>query len=383
VREFFVANAGYWIDEFHLDGLRLDATQNIYDDSPDHVLAAVGRRVRDAGRGRSTFIVAENEPQHVRLVRPQGQGGYGLDALWNDDFHHTALVALTGHNEAYYADYLGTPQELISAMKWGYLYQGQRYRWHKKRRGTPAFDQPPAAFVNFIENHDQVSNSARGLRPGALTSPGRLRAMTALLLLGPGTPMLFQGQEFAASSPFFFFADHTKELAEAVRRGRIEFLGQFRSVGDPNVRKGIPDPHDPKTFARCKLDLSERQTHQWAYDLHRDLLKLRRTDPVFGRPKPRGIDGAVLGPNAFVLRYFAAAGDRLLLVNFGRDLYLDPAPEPLLAPPDGMLWAVGWSSEDARYGGGGTVPPETEECWRIPREAALVLVPGSPSDSEP
>jgi maltooligosyltrehalose trehalohydrolase len=376
VREFFVANAGYWIDEFHLDGLRLDATQTIYDDSPDHILAAIGRRVREAGRGRATFVVAENESQHVRLVRPPDRGGYGLDALWNDDFHHTALVALTGHNGAYYTDYLGTPQELISAVKWGYLYQGQHYRWQKRRRGTPTVDQPPVAFVNFIENHDQVSNSARGLRVHQLTSPGRYRAMTALLLLAPQTPMLFQGQEFAASSPFLFFADHQKDLAEAVRRGRAEFLSQFHTIADPAMRACLADPHDAKTFERCKLDLSERHTHAAAYALHRDLLKLRRTDPVFGRPQPRGLDGAVLGTNAFLLRYFAEDGDdRLVLVNFGRDLELDPAPEPLLAPPEGKAWAVLWSSEDPRYGGCGTAPPETEEGWRILGEAALVLVP--------
>jgi maltooligosyltrehalose trehalohydrolase len=378
VREFFVANAGYWIDEYHFDGLRLDATQNIYDDSPDHILAAVGRRVRQAARGRRTYVVAENEPQHVKLVRPAEQGGYGLDAVWNDDFHHTALVALTGHNDAYYTDYLGTPQEFVSALKWGYLYQGQRYRWQKKRRGTPALDQHPAAFVNFLENHDQVSNSARGLRPHQLSSPGRFRAMTALLLLAPSTPMLFQGQEFAASSPFYFFADHHKELAELVGRGRVEFLSQFRSVADPGIQKGIPAPHDPAMFQRCKLDFSERRSHAWAYDLHRDLLKLRREDPVFSRPRPRGIDGAVLGPSAFVIHYFADDGDdRLLLVNLGRDLYLDPAPEPLLAPPEGRGWGVRWSSEDPRYGGGGTVPPETEEGWRISGEAAVVLASGA------
>jgi maltooligosyltrehalose trehalohydrolase len=376
VREFYVANAGYWIDEFHLDGLRLDATQNVYDDSADHILAAVGRRVREAARGRGTYVVAENEPQLVRIVRPPEQGGYGLDALWNDDFHHTVLVALTGHNDAYYTDYLGTPQEFISTLKWGYLFQGQRYRWHQGPRGTPALDQHPAAFVNFIENHDQVSNSARGLRVHQLTSPGRYRAMTALLLLGPQTPMLFQGQEFAASSPFLFFADHQRDLAKAVRRGRAKFLGQFCSIADPAMQACLADPADPKTFERCKLDLSERQKHAPAYALHRDLLKLRRADPVFGRPRPRGLDGAVLGPHAFLLRYFAESGDdRLLLVNFGRDLHLAPAPEPLLAPPQEKAWTVLWSSEHPRYGGCGTAPLDTEEGWRVPGEAALVLVP--------
>jgi maltooligosyltrehalose trehalohydrolase len=383
VREFFVANAGYWIDEFHFDGLRLDATQNIYDDSADHILAAIARQVRAAARGRGTYLVAENEPQHVRLVRPPERSGYGLDALWNDDFHHTARVALTGHNDAYYTDYLGTPQEFVSALKWGYLYQGQRYRWQRKRRGTPALGQPPAAFVNFLDNHDQVSNSARGLRSSHLAGPGRFRAVTALLLLAPGTPMLFQGQEFAASSPFYFFADHEKGLAELVRRGRLEFLSQFRGVADPDVQNGIPEPHDAKTFQSCKLDWSERQKNAWAYDLHRDLLKLRHGDPVFSQPRPRGIDGAVLGPNAFVVRYFGEDGDdRLLLVNFGRDLQLNPAPEPLLAPPEGKGWRVLWSSEEPRYGGCGTVPPETEANWRVPGEAAVVLVPGEPCDPD-
>ena len=131
VREFFIANAGYWIDEYHLDGLRLDATQQIFDSSPTHILTEIGERVRAMARGRATIIVAENEPQETKLVRPVEQGGYGLDALWNDDFHHSAMVALTGRNEAYYTDYHGTPQELISAVKYGYLYQGQHYSWQK------------------------------------------------------------------------------------------------------------------------------------------------------------------------------------------------------------------------------------------------------------
>ncbi len=175
VREFFATNAAYWIDEFHLDGLRLDATQQIFDNSREHILTVIGRRVRAAARGRATLIVAENEPQETQLVRPVERSGYGLDGLWNDDYHHSAMVALTGHNEAYYTDYLGDPQEFISAVKWGYLFQGQRYLWQKKRRGTPGLDLPPAAFVNFLQNHDQVSNSGHGQRCHLLTSPGAAR----------------------------------------------------------------------------------------------------------------------------------------------------------------------------------------------------------------
>jgi maltooligosyltrehalose trehalohydrolase len=321
--------------------------------------------------------VAENEPQHTKLVRPPAQGGYGLDALWNDDFHHSAMVALTGRNEAYYTDYGGTPQEFISACKWGYLYQGQRYTWQQQRRGTPAFGLKPATFVTFFQNHDQIANSGRGLRCHLLTSPGRYKALTAVLLLGPGTPMLFQGQEFAASSPFFYFADFPEALARLVCQGRAASLTQFRSLDNPAMQAGLPHPEDPRTFERSKLDLSERQRHREIYALHCDLLRLRRQDPVLcAAQRPGGMDGAVLGPEAFVLRFFGVHGnDRLLIVNLGRDLPLAPAPEPLLAPPEEKAWQTLWSSEDPRYGGGGTAPLDTEHRWQIPGHAAVVLWP--------
>jgi maltooligosyltrehalose trehalohydrolase len=375
VREFFLANAGYWIVEFHLDGLRLDATQDVKDASRDHILAAVGRRAREAAGKRPVYLVAENEPQETWLVRSPAEGGYGLDALWNDDFHHSAQVALTGRNEAYYTDYKGCPQEMISLAKYGYLYQGQRYSWQEQRRGTSGLGLPASAFVSFLQNHDQVANSARGERCHKLSSPGRYRALTAFLLLGPETPMLFQGQEFCASSPFLYFADHNPELAAAVRQGRLEFLAQFPSIALPETQAGVPDPESPATFKRCKLDLAERERHAPCYALHRDLLRLRREDPVF---REGTLDGAVLGPEAFVIRFFGGsaekAGDRLLLVNLGVDLDLEPVPEPLLAPLTGTRWEVLWSSEDPRYGGSGAPPPEDEEgCWRLPGQAAMVM----------
>jgi maltooligosyltrehalose trehalohydrolase len=374
VREFYVANAGYWIEEFHLDGLRLDATQQIFDASDDHIIGAVVRRVREAARGRDTIVVAENEPQETRLVRAPDRGGLGVDGLWNDDLHHTARVAATGRRDAYYLDYTGSPQELVSAVKWGFLYQGQRYAWQQKRRGSPALDVPPSAFVTYLQNHDQVANGAHGERLHQLTSPGRHRALTALLLLSPGTPMLFQGQEFGASAPFLFFADHVPDLARAVRRGRVKFLAQFPGLATSELQAGLADPGDVATFERSKLDLGERARHAEAYDLHRDLLALRREDGVFGPRPARSVDGAVLGPEAFVLRFFGDGGnDRLLLVNLGRDLLLREAPEPLLAPPAGRTWRVRWSSEDVRYGGCGIGPVEGDHGWRLPGEAAVAM----------
>jgi maltooligosyltrehalose trehalohydrolase len=378
VREFFTSNAAYWIDEFHLDGLRLDATQSIFDDSPgEHILAAIGRAARAAAGKRGIVLVAENEPQQAHLVRPIRQGGYGLDLLWNDDFHHSAHVALTGRHEAYYSDHRGTPQELISAIKYGYLFQGQYYSWQKKPRGTQAHDLPPAAFVFFLDNHDQVANSANGLRIHALTSPGRYRALTTLLLLAPGTPMLFMGQEFASSAPFLYFADHKPDLAKRVAKGRQEFLRQFPCLNHPDLAGQLALPHEPQTFQRCKLDPGEAARHTGAVELHRDLLRLRREDPTFRLQRPRGVDGAVLGPEAFVLRYFGETPrqDRLLLVNLGRDLVNQPLPEPLLAPPAGCSWRVLFSSEEMRYGGNGPASLGRKECWRLPGHAAFVLEP--------
>ena len=374
VREFFTANAAYWVSEFHIDGFRFDATQQIFDASPEHILAAINRAARQAAGKRSVYLIAESDLQEGRLVWPLDKGGCGLDGMWNDDFHHSATVALTGHNEAYYTDFLGRPQELISAIKWGYLYQGQWYAWLGKRRGTPTLDVPPWAFVTYIQNHDQIANSGRGLRCHQLTSPGKYRAMTALLLLAPGTPLLFQGQEFAASAPFLFFADHNPELSPLVRKGRGDFLKQFRSLATPEMQACLADPGSQETFERCKIDLAERTRHASAYALHRDLLKLRRDDPVFRSQRPRGVDGAVLGPAAFVLRFFGENGDdRLVLVNLGPDLRLDSAPEPLIAPPVDRMWTVLWSSEEPRYGGCGTAPLESEGKWILPGEATLVL----------
>jgi maltooligosyltrehalose trehalohydrolase len=376
VREFVTANAGYWIDEFHLDGLRVDATQQMFDASPEHVLAAIVRRVREAGGRRSTLVIAENEPQHTRLLRPPAQGGYGLDGMWNDDFHHAACVAVSGRREAYYSDYRGSAQELVSAVKRGYLYQGQRSTWQGKRRGSSTSGIEPSRFVTYLQNHDQVANSARGARLHALTSPGRFRAITALLLLAPGTPLLFQGQEFTASTPFLFFADHKPELARNVRRGRAEFLDQFPSIATPEIRTRLADPAARETFAACVLDFAEREEHAETYALHADLLRMRREDPVFRAQGAHGVDGAVLGPDAFVLRLFGPDGDdRLLLVNLGDEVALAPAPEPLLAPPERRRWEISWSSEHPRYGGSGWAPLDGEERWKFAAHAACVARP--------
>jgi maltooligosyltrehalose trehalohydrolase len=403
VREFFITNGRYWIEEFHFDGFRFDATHAIRDRSTEYIISAVGRAAREAAGTRSVLLIAENDLQEAKMARPLSEDGDDLDGMWNDDFHHSAVVALTGRNEAYFGDYLGAPQEFISAAKYGFLYQGQSLSWRKVLRGTPtrsggllghrslgeggqsaaAFNIRPEVFVCFIDNHDQIANTGLGQRLRFQTSPGRYRAMTTLLLLGPWTPLLFQGQEFGASSPFRFFADiGDTSVRDAIRRGRAEWLAPFLSLSENEALKSLPAPDDPEVFVRCKLDLSEREKNRELYDLHIDLLKLRREDSRFCQQSSGGIDGAVLGPASFVLRYFSESNDdRLLVVNFGDRQILHPASEPLLAPPSGYRWETLWSSESPRYGGAGADLTATSKQWILPGESTVVLRPAFTRES--
>ncbi len=374
VREFILANVRYWITEFQLDGLRLDATQQIFDTTPEHILGEIARAAHLAAGIRSAIVVAENEPQDANLVRGSARGADGLDALWNDDFHHSALVATTGRAEAYYSDYLGTAQELISAAKWGFLYQGQYYSWQKKNRGTPAFDLKPSSFITYTQNHDQIANGPDGRRLHQLTSIGRYKAITAFMLLIPSTPMLFQGQEYCATTPFLYFADQQGALADEVRKGRASFMDQFPGVRYWQSSFSMGLPRDRATFERCKLDPSERSAHKAMTVFHADLLKLRREDPVFKAQRSDWLQGAVLSPEAFVVRFFGGTlGDRLLVVNLGRDLQLTHAPEPLLALDRNSWWQMIWTSENPLYGGAAAPPVEECGAWNIPGHAAAVL----------
>jgi maltooligosyltrehalose trehalohydrolase len=373
VRELFSANAAYWMREFHLDGLRLDATQSIHDASPRHVIAEITASARRAAAPRSIIIVAENEPQRAEQLGSIETGGLGIDAMWNDDFHHSARVALTGRHDGYFCDHRGRAQEFISAVKYGFLFQGQFYTWQDKARGTPSLGQPAWAFVGAIQNHDQVANTFYGLRLHQQASANLLRSMTALLLLAPHTPMLFMGQEFAATQPFAFFADSCRELQRNVHAGRRKFVRQFAHYATAEAQARVLDPCLESTFEGSRLDFSERERHREIYRMHRDLLQLRR-DPVIERQDRTRIDGAVLAEKAFVLRWFDAAhGDRLLLVNFGDDLDLRPAPEPLLAPPRERRWQMIWSSDEVRYGGAGALHPCRSGYWRAPGQSATLL----------
>ena len=379
-RDFILGNVRYWLSEFHLDGLRLDATQSIFDDSRPHILQEIARTAREAAQPRSIVVISENEPQHAQQLLPPEQGGFGLDAMWNDDFHHAAKVALTGTRDGYFSDYTGRAQEFVSCVRRGFLYQGQYYPWQKKPRGQPAPGLPAWSSIVFLQNHDQVGNTFLGDRGHVDSAPGPYRALTALTLLGPQTPMLFMGQEFAASARFMFFADHHAELAALVHKGRREFLGQFRAYADEATQERVPAPHAESTFVGSKLDWSEVEHHAATLAFHRDLLQLRARDPVLSHQDLTKIDGATLSEHAFVLRWFDDAhGDRLLVVNLDRELPLETPAEPLLAPSFGATWQLVWSSEEPRYGGHGVTVPVADDGlgeWRLPAQCAVLLVAG-------
>jgi maltooligosyltrehalose trehalohydrolase len=371
VREYIVENAAYWISEFHFDGLRLDAVQAIIDTSEEHVVAALARRARSASGGREIFLVGEDEPQRAWLL------DLGLDALWNDDFHHSARVAATGLADGYLHDFHGAPQELVSALERGFLYQGQIFPWQHNPRGSSTRGHARQRFVHYLENHDQIANVGFGERLGDLTDPATLRALTAVLLLGPEVPLLFQGQETGARQPWHFFVDLPSDLHTPVREGRAEFVSQFENAATPETRALLRDPNDPATFRACILDPTARRLDAPMVQLHRDLLRIRRDDRAFTDAHPDALAGAVLSHHAFCVRFFQdpPINDRLLLVNLGPTLSRRHPPEPLLGPVEDMGWRVVWSSEDPRYGGHGTPTPFTRERLWLPARSAVLLVP--------
>lgn len=378
VREFLIGNACYWIREFHLDGFRLDATQSIFDAGETHLLAELTQRARAAAHPRRIVFIAENEPQCSEHLLPVNAGGFGMDAMWNDDFHHSARVALTGTRDGYFHDYTGRAQELLSCIRRGFLYQGQWYAWQQQSRGSPLRGRGASACIIFLQNHDQVGNTATGVRVHAQCAPARYRAMLALMLLAPQTPMLFMGQEFSASAAFTFFADHVAALSREVHAGRRDFVSQFAAHAEATLQALIPDPGKERTFSSCKLDWSECERHGAMLNLHRDLLRLRAHDPAISRQDVAALDGATLSEHCLVLRWFDSDhGDRLLIVNLDMELPAGSIAEPLLAPPRGSGWQVLWNSEAPQYGGLGWFEPVAEHgrgAWRIQAQCAVLLV---------
>jgi maltooligosyltrehalose trehalohydrolase len=277
VRRFLIENALHWIREYHLDGLRLDATHQLRDDGARHFLAELADTVRDHA-GRRVHLTAEDERNCARLVLPGAQGGFGFDAVWADDFHHQARVHTAHDDEGYYADYSGTAADLAETIRRGWFFTGQPRPSTGAPRGTDPSRIAPAQCIVCLQNHDQVGNRADGARLTADIDLATFRALTTLLLLVPETPLLFMGQEWAATSPFLFFTDHGPELGRQVTEGRRGEFSTFRAFTDPARRASIPDPQERDTFERSRLrwDESHQSPHREILALHRLLIELRR-----------------------------------------------------------------------------------------------------------
>ncbi|HEX6747084.1 MAG TPA: malto-oligosyltrehalose trehalohydrolase [Longimicrobium sp.] len=380
VREFVVQNALHWAHEYHADGLRLDATHTIVDDSPVHVLAEMETRVRETlPPGRCFVFIAEDERNERRVVTPQTEGGWGLQAVWADDFHHSIRRILAGDHESYFADYAGTVDELARTLEKGWLYEGQPSRNHGCARGTPADGLPPAAFVHCIQNHDQVGNRAHGDRLHHAIDLGATRAAVALLLLSPYTPLLWMGQEWAASAPFQYFTDHPEELGRLVTEGRRTEFGKFSAFADPEVRERIPDPQAPETFARSKLDWGERgaMPHAGMLALHRALLHLRQSHPALRRRDRDSFSVAAVGDGALALRRRGDGGKEMLLIAaFEGPLGIDLFDAEITRPPEDGAWELHLATEEGRFGGeteGGLVHLDWDGRLEMHGPAAVVL----------
>jgi len=351
VRDYVIENACYWLTEFRFDGLRLDASDAIIDDSPTHLLAELGERAR-AAAGRPVVLIAEEARNEVRTIRPLAAHGHGLDGVWADDFHHAVRVFLTGEQGGYYADYEGSTEEIARTLEGGFLYQGQPSRRTERPRGTPVTDEPATAFVFAIQNHDQVGNRAYGERLHHVIDAGRYAVASALLLLAPETPLLFMGQEFAASASFLYFTDHHPELGRLVTEGRREEFKGFPPFAHPELRETIPDPQAEETFRRSKLDLRERRTNAGLYRLYQELLRLRREDPVLRIQDRSRTRVDVVGAQTLVLHRWAGDEHRLLVANFGPSVGIPPDDPAFggapLAKAERLL-----STAARRFGGGG------------------------------
>jgi len=317
VRAFFIENALHWVHEYHLDGLRLDATHALIDDSARHFLAELTSRVKASVSGREVLLIAEDHRNLARMLRPEAAGGWGLDAVWADDFHHQMRRALAGDREGYYADYTGSAPDIATTLRQGWFYCGQRSAHLGHSRGTEPSGIAPQGFVICLQNHDQVGNRAFGERLHQQIDLAAYRAATVLLLCAPETPLLFMGQEWAATTPFLFFTDHNAALGGQVTAGRRREFKAFSAFADPAARQRIPDPQAAATFEHSRLQWAESSQEPQAATLrfHRALLALRRFGPAFRGTGWDGFTATAVDDHAVVLRRRARRDTLLAIVQ--------------------------------------------------------------------
>jgi maltooligosyltrehalose trehalohydrolase len=341
VRRFFIENALYWLGEFRFDGLRLDAVHAITE--PDWI-GEMADEARACFPGRHIHLILENEANIAEHMRGP------VDAQWNDDFHNVMHVLLTGETHAYYEDFADQPiEKLARALAQGFIYQGEPSRYHDgDTRGTPSADLPPTAFVNFLQNHDQIGNRALGERLTLLADRESLRAATALLLLCPQIPLIFMGDELGSTTPFLFFTDFHGDLADAVREGRRKEFAKFPSFSDPERRQKIPDPNAQSTFDACRLEIAPPDRDGWT-TLYRDLLALRHRHIVPTLVETRSIGAQVLNDRAVAARWRLNASQILTLA-----FNLGDRPADIDVPSGLAIWGEAVD---------GAVPPKSTIAW--------------------
>jgi maltooligosyltrehalose trehalohydrolase len=332
VRQYFIHNALYWLEEYRFDGLRFDAVHAIIDESPRHILEDIAAAVHARDPDRHVHLMLENDANQARFLGP---GRY--DAQWNDDAHHGYHVLATGEADGYYVSYVDAPaKHLARCLAEGFAYQGEVSPFTGEPRGEPSGHLPPSAFVDFMQNHDQIGNRAHGERLASLADEGKLKVLSSILLLAPSPPLLFMGEEWACRQPFLFFCDFDGALGDAVRNGRREEFARFAAFADPRTRARIPDPLSEQTFKRSVLrwkDARGAPGRAWLAH-YRALLEIRKTEIA-----PRGFGPGsyrMLGERAFEVAWNGAGGQLRLRANFA-----DSAP-PTEAPPRGrLLWGNG------------------------------------------
>jgi len=351
VRDYFIHNALYWLEEYHFDGLRFDAVHAIPDDSRPDILTELAEAIRHTLAGRHIHLVLENENNAARYLEREGKRHpRWYTAQWNDDIHHAAHVLVTGERDGYYSDYADDPAAKFGrCLTEGFAYQGESSGFRGgAARGERSRHLPPECFVSFLQNHDQVGNRAGGERIACLSSSAALRAVVTVLLLAPSPPLFFMGEEFGATTPFLFFCDFGPQLAERVRNGRREEFARFERFRTPEAQKQIPDPNDPATFLASKLDWSclDLRPHAEWLRTYRELLSVRREKivPILKQIVPEGAHYQSLGPAALYASWELTKGGTLeLFANFGRT--------PVAAPNQPKGNAIFPSAEAELYRG--------------------------------
>ena len=359
VRRFFIENALHWVSEYHIDGLRLDATHALVDDSETYFLAELTTTVR-AHVDRPVTFVAEDHRNLSQMLQPVDAGGWGIDAVWADDFHHQTRVHTAGDRESYFSDYSGAVRDLVTTLRQGWFYTGQASSHLRSLRGTDPSAIAPQQFVICVQNHDQIGNRADGARLHHQIDPATYRSLSAVLLFAPQTPLLFMGQEWAAATPFLFFTDHHDELGRRVTEGRREEFRSFAAFSDPLDRARIPDPQRFDTFEHSRLvwDELDNPPHAGVRELYERLIALRhRLTPA--RRGTYAVDQ--IDDHTFTIHRFDRQGKPVVLVARLSGGAAD-VPLPLDTPPHVLLTT-----------GDVAIAPTSSSLLRFSRSGAVIL----------